>query len=222
MNPTGIKDRFFQSTRGRLVSLLRRDHHTVDELATELGLTANAIRTHLTALERDGLVIQEGLRRGASKPAFTYMLTPQAERLFPKAYGILLQQLLQVLGERLPQDVVADALREVGHRVAPGNTAAEKPVADRVEDARVMLGNLGGLAEVEETDTGYLITGLSCPLATAVEGHADACLIAETLLSDLTGVPVHQVCDPGPPARCRFEVLTMSNADPERKGEPMA
>jgi predicted ArsR family transcriptional regulator len=207
MNQTGAEERFFQSTRGRVVSLLRRNQHTVDELATELGLTDNAIRTHLVALERDGLVAQGEARRGAGKPAFTYELTPQAERLFPKAYGILLQQLLQVLGERLPREVIADTLREVGHRIGTSRGSEDKPLAQRVEDALVLLGDLGGLAEAEETESGYLIQGYSCPLALAVEGHADTCLLAETLLSDLVGVPVHQVCDPGPPPRCRFEVL---------------
>jgi predicted ArsR family transcriptional regulator len=77
-----------------------------------------------------------------------------------------------------------------------------------VEQALVLLGNLGGLAEAEEAEDGFVINGDSCPLATAVEGHPDTCLLAEALLTDLIGVPVHQVCNPGPPPRCRFEVLT--------------
>lgn len=206
MNTTGAEDRFFQSTRGRVVTSLRRGHHTVEELASELGLTDNAIRTHLMALERDGLVTQGEPRRGAGKPAFTYILTPEAERLFPKAYGLLLQQFLQVLDERLPRETIADALREVGHRVAEGRSFEGEPLPRRVEAAVAMLGDFGGLAEAEERTDGYLITGYSCPLAAAIEGSADACLLAETLLTDVIGVPVCQVCDPGPPPSCRFEV----------------
>ena len=213
MHQSGAEERFFQSTRGRVVSLLRRKSHTVDELATELGLTDNAIRTHLTALERDGLVVLGEARRGMGKPAFTYEVTPAAERLFPKAYGVVLQQFLEVLGERLPREVVADALREVGHRIGSGRGNENKSLPDRVDDALEMLGDLGGLAEAEEMPGGYLIKGYSCPLAQAVEGHADTCLLAETLISDLTGMPVHQVCDPGPPPHCRFEVLRTTDAD---------
>jgi predicted ArsR family transcriptional regulator len=47
---------FFESTRGRIVALLRRTGLTVDELAQELGLTANGVRAHLATLERDGIV----------------------------------------------------------------------------------------------------------------------------------------------------------------------
>src|SRR5438552_10682885 len=93
-------ERFSNTTRGRLVALLRRGPHTADELTKALGVSDSAIRVHLTSLERDGLVQRNGLRRGASKPAYAYELTPEAERLFPKAYERVLNRLLGVLWER--------------------------------------------------------------------------------------------------------------------------
>lgn len=222
MSTTRAEERFFESTRGRIVTLLRRGHRTVDELANELELTDNAIRAHLVTLERDGLVTQGELRRGVGKPSFTYTLTPAAERLFPKAYGVLLQQLLDILGERLPPDVLADTLREVGHRIAATTTIENQSFPQRLEAALGILGNLGGLAEAEVSDEGVVIQGYSCPISAAVEGSPDACLMAETLLSDLIGVPVRQVCDQGPPPCCRFEVLTaVPTHMQEQEGQPM-
>ena len=74
---------------------LRRASRTVEELAHTLDLTDNAVRAHLATLERDGLVRQAGLRRGPGKPSYTYDLTPESERLFPKAYGPVLRRLTQ-------------------------------------------------------------------------------------------------------------------------------
>src|SRR5437763_1629507 len=71
-------DRFWTSTRGQLLILLRRGIDTVNDLAAAIGLTDNAIRSHLTALERDGLVRPSGTRRGPRKPTVTYALTPEA------------------------------------------------------------------------------------------------------------------------------------------------
>jgi len=198
--------RFFTSTRGQVVTLLRRGRRTVDDLAQALGLTDNAVRAHIATLERDGLVAQTGVRRSGGKPAHAYDLTPEAEGLFPKAYGALLHELLDVLSERLPPDGVGDMLREVGHRMAVGRAAPGGNLRERVEYAVTMLGDLGGLAEIEERDGGFVIRGYSCPLAAAVQGHPEACLLAETLLTDVVGVPVRQVCDQGPPPSCRFEV----------------
>jgi predicted ArsR family transcriptional regulator len=185
--------------------LLRQGHDTVEALAQALGLTDNAVRAHLAALERDDLVVQSGLRRGAGKPAFTYTLTAEAERLFPKAYGTLLHLLLDVLGERLPPDAVADMLRDVGHRLAEGQPAPAGDLQARVERGVALLGALGGLATVERQNGNFVILGCSCPLAAAVAGHPQACLLAESLLADVIGAPVRQTCDPDEP-RCRFEI----------------
>src|SRR5918911_1742305 len=101
---TGLDRKFFASTRGRMVTLLRRRGLTVDELAEAVGLTNNGVRAHLAALERDGLVRQRGsVRRsgsGGGKPAYVYELTPQAEDVFPKAYEPVLHRLLDVLSEQ--------------------------------------------------------------------------------------------------------------------------
>lgn len=204
-------ERFFSSTRGQVITLLRRGHSTVDELAGALHLTDNAVRAHLTALERDGLIRQGEPRRTGGKPSFTYELTSDAERLFPKAYGPLLSQLLSVLEDQLPPGQLGDMLREVGHRVAAAQPAATGNLRNRVDRAQELLVSLGGLSDVEEVDGGFLILGRNCPISAAVEGADDACLMAEALLSDVTGVPVRQVCDPGPPPRCRFEIRASPN-----------
>src|SRR5215211_7979159 len=199
-------ERFFASTRGQVTALLRHGDRTVEELATALGLTDNAVRAHLVTLERDGLVRQSGLRRGTSKPAYAYALTPAAERLFPKAYGTLFRLLLDVLAERLPPSAVDDALRDVGHRVAGAQPPSVGELRDRVDQALAVLADLGGLAEAEERGDGFLIRGASCPLAAALPGHPEVCYLAETLLSDLIGVPVAECCERGDQPRCCFAV----------------
>jgi predicted ArsR family transcriptional regulator len=118
---TGWDRRFFESTRGRVVTLLRRAGFTVDELARELDLTDNGVRAHLAVLERDGIVRQRGsVRRssGGGKPAYVYELTQEGEDLFPKAYEPTLRRLLDVLGERLGPEESEALLRLVGRRLA--------------------------------------------------------------------------------------------------------
>src|SRR5262249_10797891 len=159
---------------------LRRAGATVEELAGALGLTDNAVRAHLTTLERDGLVRQAGVRRGVSKPASAYALTTQAEQLFPKAYGAILRRFLDVLGEQLTPAEVEHLAREVGRRMATGH-GATGDLRQRAEQATALLNDLGGLAELEEGDSGYTICGYSCPLAEAVPGHPEVCHLAETL-----------------------------------------
>src|SRR5690606_11837767 len=104
--------RFLSSTRGQVVQLLRGREATVNDLAASLKLTDNAVRAHLATLERDGLVQEAGKRAGVRKPERVYALTPEAEQLFPKAYHLLLGQLLGALGRRMPAAEVETILRE--------------------------------------------------------------------------------------------------------------
>jgi predicted ArsR family transcriptional regulator len=200
------ESRFFASTRGQVITLLRRGGRTVDDLALALELTDNAVRSHLTALERDGLVRQSGVRRGGGKPAYTYELTAAAERLFPKADAPLLRLLLDVLDERLPAATFAEVLRAVGQRAAAGTAGSGGDFGSRVDRAVALLGELGGLAEWSERDGVVEIRGCSCPLAAAMPGHPAVSRLAAALLTEVVGSPVCDRCDLGEPSRCRFEV----------------
>ncbi len=205
MQPTGGNKRFWSSTRGRIVALLRRASRTVDELAQTLVLTDNAVRAQIAALERDGLVEQRGVRRGASKPAYAYDLTPEAEQLFPKAYGPMLAHLLAVLTERFGSEVVDDLLRAVGHRIAHDHATASVSLESRLDAAVTLLNGLGGLAEYEINERTITIQGYSCPLAAIAADYPDICTLAETLVSDITGIPMSERCERSERPRCRFE-----------------
>jgi predicted ArsR family transcriptional regulator len=203
--------RFFESTRGRLVTLLRRAGFTVDELARELGLTNNGVRAHLATLERDGIVRQSGVVRsesGGGKPAYLYELAPEAEDLFPKAYEPVLHRLLDVLEERLKSDESEALLRSVGRLMAEGHTVPTDGARGPLEAAVEVLNGLGGLAELEERDGGFVIRGYSCPLASVTPDHPKVCRMAETLIAELAGVPVHERCDRGERPRCCFEIAS--------------
>lgn len=204
----GWNKRFLTSTRGRVVQLLRRGEAPVSELAGALGLTDNAVRAHLTTLERDGLVRLAGKRPGVRKPETLYALTPEAELLFPKAYHLLLNVLLDVLGERLLPDEVDGLLRGVGRRIGEAQRQAmpEADLRTRVAEAVDLLEDLGGLAELEERGGQFVICGLSCPLAAAASHHPEVCLLAESLLSEIVGAPVRQRCEREGRPRCMFEV----------------
>jgi predicted ArsR family transcriptional regulator len=202
--------RFLNTSRGKLIILLRRGAHTVDELAADLALSDNAVRAHLASLERDGLVTQLGVRpSGGSggKPAHIYGLTPAAEALFPKAYAPALRGFLDVLAETLPAIDVDQFVREVGRRLA---AEVASPVGDRrarLDQAVAVLNDLSGLAEVVEDQQGVtFIRGYSCPLAAIVPSHPEVCHLAEALLTEVVGAPVTEQCDRDEPARCRFVV----------------
>jgi predicted ArsR family transcriptional regulator len=208
--------KFFESTRGRVVTLLRRAGFTVGELARELDLTNNGVRAHLAVLERDGIVRQRGsVRRssGGGKPAYVYELTQEGENLFPKAYEPALRRLLDILSERLGSEESEALLKSVGRRLAEEHSVRTNDAHARLESAVEIFSELGGLAELQERDGTLVIRGYSCPLAGVTPDHPEVCHMAETLITELAGVPVYEHCDRGERPRCCFEVATSNSTE---------
>ena len=199
MDATERGRRFWETTRGRIVALLRRAARTVDELAGALGLTDNAVRLHLGTLEREGIVRPAGVRRdgGVGKPATLYEVAPEAEPAFSHAYLPFLATLLDTLGDRMTPAELESVMRDVGRRLAAAQPASGAPadLVQRTALAARILEALGGVATVEEEDDGLRIRGCGCPLSVAVGRRAEVCVAVQTMLAEVTGAEVTERCD---------------------------
>lgn len=210
MAPVSISRRFLGTTRGQIVGLLRKGAATVEDLARSLGLTDNAIRSHLATLERDGLVRQDGVRRtpGAGKPATIYEIHPDAEPLFSRAYAPVLSAVLDELAEQLPAERTEELMRAVGRRLA--SRVGRAPSGDltvRVEAAVALLNSLGGAAQMDRRGDVLVIRGCGgCPLSSATASRPELCRALESLLSEYVGAQVQECCDRGDRPRCHFEI----------------
>lgn len=203
-----------ETTKGRILAILRRAASTVDEIAMRLDLTDNAVRAHIGALQRDGVVQQRGVRPTGGKPAYVYEVSSDAERLFTRAYIPVLTELVSVLESRLGSAEVDDLFGEVGKRLAATRAPSSGGLRERAEIAAAFLGELGGIVDVHETDDGLTLRGFSCPLADAVRSNPSVCRAVESLVSELMGVPARERCDRSDRPRCCFEILAGLTAEP--------
>ena len=208
MKNIGWRERLFKSTRGKILDLLHARECTVNELAEELHLTDNAVRAHLASLERDRLVAQSGLKPGIRKPHTTYALGPEAEYLFPKAYGRLVSLLMSILAGQVKPTTLRSGMRAAGRKVAKEHLRElqGKTRQQRVHAALGILKELGGAASLREENGKRFIYGNGCPIAAATANHPEACLLAESLLAEIIGSPVKEHCIRGASPSCRFEV----------------
>lgn len=194
-------------TAARVAGLLRTRGMTVDELASELGVSGNAVRLHLARLEREGVVVRTELRPGVSRPAAVYGVSPEAELLFSRAYVPVLTGLLHVLASELTPAAFDRILRRVGHELTAGRARPAGPLRARAQAASDLLNELGGVSRVERQRGGrWLIRGYGCPLSAATRAHPEACSAVESLLGAFVDAPVSACCDRGDRLRCCFMV----------------
>ena len=195
-----------ESTAGRILQMLRSGSMTVDDVASRLGLSGNAIRVQFAILERDGLIRRTGTRRGTSKPARVYSLSPDAELMFSRAYVPVLTELLHVLAGRLRPEEFDALMRDVGRRLMGDRPRPTGDARQRAQGASALLNELGGLARVEEQNGSLMIRSDGCPLAAATQRHPEACNAVESLLKEFAGLRVTKCCDREERLRCCFEV----------------
>ncbi|MBX3283012.1 MAG: ArsR family transcriptional regulator [Acidobacteria bacterium] len=207
MAQTKFDERFFDSTRGRIVLALRGSDRTVNDLAAELGITDNAVRAHLLALERDAIVLQRGTVKGFRKPHFVYGLAEDARHLFPTAYDSLLNRLLAGFKKNLAPRAFIQTLREVGRTIAADRgTPPAKSRTEKLNAALSTLEELGGAANIVRDPSGTRIESECCPFADVVAEHPEVCKVAESLVAEITGEKVVEKCDRTGLPKCRFEI----------------
>ena len=214
-----LRKQLLDTSRGRIITLLQHQVQlTVDEIAARLGVSVSAVRSQMTAMERDSVIRRVGQRRGTTRPSQLFELTPEVEHLLSQAYVPFLAQLIDVFTEHVSADQLTGLLVDTGKRLAEQLLAGKKPtgtIETRVRAVSDLMNDqLGALTHVE-SNGGYVIHGTGCPLAAVTGKHPAVCLAMEQLVSEVVGVPVHECCERSGRPRCCFKIEA---ATPPAKG----
>lgn len=207
-----MHDRFFDSTRGKIVGALRsRGAASAFDLAAEFALSPNAIRQQLVILERDGLVAGKSVRRGKTKPTHEYSLTPQADRYFPQAYdrmlGAVLREVRHTAGDAGVAQVFAGIAKRAVDKMAPQLDG--KSTLERLEAIADNIRGSGVAVDVEDHDGMLVLREHNCPYANVVSEHPECCTVIHSMLDGVVSPSVTQtesLATGG--AECRFEVAS--------------
>jgi DeoR family suf operon transcriptional repressor len=204
-----------------LVALRKAQPLTAHELGEQFGLTANALRRHLKALEEDGLVRYERDVRGVGAPVFAYSLTTAGEALFPRSYVQVLATALEALRTHTGEQAVEAVLEAEWRRLADeaGPVLEALPLEERVPLVAELLTAKGYMAEVVSTSPERsVVAGTSeeprvtlrihnCAMREIAERFPQACAVEEKFVERLLGVPlVRQAHRLGGCGHCEYGV----------------
>jgi predicted ArsR family transcriptional regulator len=184
-----------RKTRRAIVKLLKTEG-PIDsaQLAERLGLTAMAVRQHLYALQREGLVTAEERPVPVGRPAKFWRLTREADSLFPEAYAELSVALIDAMqdtfgAEGLSRVLVSRCARQqsdYAKRIRPADPLEKK----LTELARVRTEE-GYMAEVSPEEGGsYLLVENHCPICAAANACQGFCSTELDLFRSVLGPSV--------------------------------
>jgi len=180
---------YTEAERPRTLDLLKiHGPANVPGLARLLGVNPNAVRQQLEALHREGLVDMRTARRGVGRPTQIWSLTPQAEALFPQAYGAMAVDLLRRLREIDGEGKIAklfarrtkDLLKAYRKRMAGRNSAERLRELARIRDREGYMARTspGGLTEHH------------CPIAALAKEFPLVCRYEKLLFEAALGTKV--------------------------------
>lgn len=180
----------FRGVRAELlVALKKAQPLSAHELGDQFGLTANALRRHLKALEDDGLVRYQREVRGVGAPVFAYSLTPAGEALFPRSYVSVLSAALDAIraqtGDAAVEAVLESEWKRLADEAAPVLEAL--PLEERVPLVAELLTAKGYMTVV---DASLNLRIHNCAVREIVERFPEACAVEAKYVERLLGVPM--------------------------------
>jgi predicted ArsR family transcriptional regulator len=181
-----------RKTRRAITKLLKTEG-PIDsaQLAQRLGLTAMAVRQHLYALQREGLVASEERPVPIGRPAKFWRLTREADHLFPEAYAELSVALIDSVKDAFGPEGLERVLtsRCARQRVDYKKRIKSHDSLDRklAELAKVRTEE-GYMAEVRREDDGsFLLVENHCPICAAANACQGFCSTELDLFRSVLG-----------------------------------
>lgn len=178
----------------------------VEAIGRELAISRNAVRQHLTALERDGLVARGAAQRSGGRPEQLYVLTLRGGEQFPRQYSWFAELLLQEMAAMPAGGKLSARLAALGSKVASGLAArlgGHRGTPERITALAAAMSELG--YDATAVGDGLEIEAYNCVYHALAAANPDVCAFDLSLLAECSGAAVeHQACMVRGGTSCRF------------------
>lgn len=170
-------DQLPPTRRDLLLILKKRGEARAQDLADALGITASAVRQHLTELAEAGLVAHRALRDGRGRPKHAWSLSARGEGLFPRSYDELATEVLDSIAAEDPALVERVFERRRRRRVEGARARlAGRPFPERVAELARILDEDGYLAAFDALPDGtFRVTEHNCAVFAVARHYGGLC-----------------------------------------------
>ena len=185
---------------------------TADDIAEQLGISRNAVRQHLAALENERLLKRGETCATGGRPKQLYVLTDKGHECFPRHYSWFAELLVATLVEQAGATGVSAQLaalgRKIGLQLAAQHAHALGPGVERSEVLATLMDELGYVARASrDTQGAPLIEADNCVFHALAIKHPEVCEFDLALMSAFTDRQIdHQECMAKNGNVCRFRL----------------
>ena len=162
-----------------LTLLLRQGEIDAAGLASQLGISVQAMRRHLRTLEDEGLVESTAVTAGPGRPSNLWRLTSRGHQHFPDGSETFAIGLLDSLAQSLPPEMLSALLQQQAQDKADQyrRHLGEAPLEERVRalvDLRSREGYVSDMAPAQD-GRGWCISEFHCSVQRIAEEFPAIC-----------------------------------------------
>ncbi|ELV8850340.1 transcriptional regulator [Vibrio fluvialis] len=178
-------------TIDRILHTIKREGAvTAKQLADDLGMTTMGARQHLQALEDDGVLAFHDVKVKVGRPTRHWSLTRKGHDQFADRHGELTIQVIEAVEHIFGKEGLAKVAAE-----REAQTLAQyQSVLAECTDLHSKLATLvelreqeGYMAELEQTEHGYLLIENHCPICKAAKRCPNLCQSELNIFQRLLG-----------------------------------
>ena len=185
---------------------------SIDEVATALSISRNAVQQHFAVLERDGYIQAGVLNKTAGRPVRSFVLTKAGINSFPKQYAWFSELILADMKNEMGSEVFQRYLHKLGSNLSQSLLPQfeGKQTGERIEALLKVMDGLGFDAR-NMTDSGnneQTIEARNCIYHDLAQQHEEICEFDRTLISSLLDKDIdHVECMAKGGAVCCFKII---------------
>lgn len=159
-------------------------------LADEMGLTTMGIRQHLQAMEDEGLVDFSDIRVKVGRPTRHWSLTAEGHRRFADSHGDLAISVIDSVESLFGE---AGLKKVIGQREEKTLQHYREALKDchnlkaKLETLAYLRESEGYMAELQETEEGFLLIENHCPICKAAKRCPALCQSEQNIFRTVLG-----------------------------------
>lgn len=185
---------------------------SIDEIATALAISRNAVQQHFSVLEKDGYIQAGVLNKTAGRPVRSYVLTDAGINSFPKQYAWFSELVLTDLKNELGSEAFQRYLHKLSSNLSQSLLPQfeGKQTGERIEELVKVMDGLGFNARnmTDSSTNERAIEANNCIYHDLAQKHEELCEFDRTLISSLLDKAIdHVECMAKGGAVCRFKII---------------
>jgi len=184
---------------------------SIDEIASTLNISRNAVQQHLSNLEKDVFIQKGELKKTAGRPVRTFILTETGLNFFPKQYAWFSELILSDLKQEMGNEAFTAYLKKIGLSLSQKLLARfeGKSTQARIDELMTIMDELGyQTTAIKDNSTADLyIDACNCIYHDLAQEHIEICELDKALISTLLNKDIEQVsCMAKGEHICRFKI----------------